>query len=457
MIDLTPLLPQLKGKPVAIFGLGKSGMSVFSACEAAGIKTVLWDDNPELIAKAEALGAKTEDLTTASFNRFSLLCLAPGVPLTQPAPHLVVVQALQGACDIVGDIELFHCAQPQARSIGITGTNGKSTTTALTGHILKTAGINCAVGGNIGEPVLSLPRLDEDGIYVLELSSYQLDLCHAYAPTISVLINISPDHLDRHGGIAGYAEAKARIFRNSGEAVIGIDDEWSAKIAERVQKDGLRRVTPVSTTQPLLHGISISQEGLLLEHGRICTDLRTCPTLAGQHNWQNAGIAWGLARAAGVDPDAIIQGLQSFPGLAHRQHIVATINGVRYVNDSKATNDQAAAVALATFDPIYWIAGGKSKGGGYAECEKHLSHVQHTFLIGEAEEEMATWLMHAQKPFTKCENLDIAYRAAHKMAQFDKIPGATVLLAPACASFDQFSGFEARGDAFASLVKRSVP
>lgn len=457
MIDLAPLKNLLHGKPIAVVGLGRSGLSVFEACKAAGIETVLWDDGADMRKAAEAKGAVVEDLTKADFSRFALLCLAPGIPLTHPKPHVTVTRAKEAGIEVIGDIELFYRAKPEAKTIAITGTNGKSTTTALTGHILKTAKVESTVGGNIGDAVLSLPDLPNGAIYVLELSSYQLDLMVSFTPDISALTNITPDHLDRHGGMAGYIAAKERIFRNGGIGAIGVDDAASAEIFARQKKAGTRKMTAVSTRRPLANGIFVSAEGELFEGSRPVVDLNTCPTLRGEHNWQNAAIAYTLCRAAGVDTKSIVEGLKTFPGLAHRQKLAATINGIAYINDSKATNDDAASKALGTYSPIYWIAGGKPKDGGYAACEKYLDRVHHAFLIGEAAESMGAWLTKHKTRHTLCGTLEKAVEAAHKMAQKEQKDHAVVLLSPACASFDQFKSFEHRGDAFTEAVQKLTP
>ena len=454
MIDLSPLKPQLKGKPIAVLGLGRSGLSVFDACHAAGIDTVLWDDGESMRKAASDKGAMVEDFTKGDFTRFACLCMAPGIPLTHPVPHPAAVAARAAGIDVLGDMELFHRAKPEAKTIGITGTNGKSTTTALIGHIIKSANIECAVGGNIGEAVLGLPDLGADGIYVLELSSYQLDLMHSFSIDIPVLINISPDHLDRHGDMEGYMAAKERIFRGRGVGIIGVDDEGSANIFARQRKDGIRRMTPVSCLRPMTQGVFVSAEGELFDGPHPVLDLNTCPALRGRHNWQNAALAYTACRAAGVDTDAIKRGLQTFPGLEHRQKIVTSLHSVTYVNDSKATNDDAAAVALSTYNPVYWIAGGQDKGSGYAKCEKYLPHIHHAFLIGAAEDILAAWLDKHGKAYTRCGTLDKAVEAAHAMAQREALGGATVLLSPACASFDQFKSFEQRGNAFTEAVRR---
>lgn len=467
MIDLSPLKAQLAGKTLAVVGLGTSGLPVIEACRAAGINCIAWDDNEAARKQAADKGATIEEVTEANINTIGLVCLAPGIPLTHPKPHKVVDLAKDHGVLLTGDIELFHRTLPAAFTIGITGTNGKSTTTALIGHILREAGRSAAVGGNIGTAALSLPQLPakdakgRDSVYVLELSSYQLDLCKTFAPTVGVFINISPDHLDRHGDMEGYIAAKEKIFGPSNHpeaaAIIGVDDPHSAAVFHHQRKAGGRALVAVSAHQPVTKGVCVNNDGLLCDDTDIVCDLKDCPALQGRHNWQNAALAYAATRRAGVARDQIVSALKTFPGLAHRQHIVATQNGIRYINDSKATNDDAAAVALRTFDDIYWIAGGKSKGSGYAACEQELPRVRHAFLIGQAEEEMAQWLTAKGVPFTRCGTLEQATKAAHEMAQKDKIKDAVVLLSPACASFDQFKGFEHRGDAFAEAVRKLVP
>ena len=466
MIDLSSLKSQLNGKKIAVVGLGTSGLPVIDACIKAGIDVTAWDDNEASRNQAAAKGATIAAITADNINDYAAICLAPGIPLTHPTPHPVVTLAKANGVEVIGDIEIFGRAKKDAFTIGITGTNGKSTTTALIGHIFKEAGRSVAVGGNIGTAALSLPDLPATGsdgkpsIYVLELSSYQLDLCTTFAPTIGVFINISADHLDRHGNIDGYVAAKERIFapvpHADATAIIAVDDEHSAGVFHRQRKLGNRKMVAVSAHQPVTQGICVNNDGLLCDNTEVIADLKTCPALQGTHNWQNAALAYAAARAAGVERDKIIAALKTFPGLAHRQHITATLNGIRYINDSKATNDDAAAVALRTFDPIYWIAGGKSKGSGYAECTKELHRIRHAFLIGAAEEEMAQWLSVHNVPFTRCGTLEEATKRAHEQAQKEKLENAVVLLSPACASFDQFKGFEHRGDVFADTV-RALP
>jgi UDP-N-acetylmuramoylalanine--D-glutamate ligase len=348
--------------------------------------------------------------------------------------------------------------EPDRVIAGITGTNGKSTTTALAGHLLRSAGHAAQVGGNIGFPVLDLlPNTPED-IYVLELSSYQLELTERLRCTVAVLLNLSPDHLDRHGGMAGYVRAKRRIFHNqhaSDWAVLGVDDDHGRELLAELRRDRGRRLLPVAVGHEVEGGIFVIDgrlydaiEGAPVE----VADLRPVPTLQGAHNWQNAAAAYAVARTLGSAPEAAAAGLASFPGLPHRMEPVATIDGVRFVNDSKATNPDAAARALASFEEIYWIAGGRPKEGGLEPVLPWLSRVRHTFLIGEAAGDFARVLRAEEVRLTLAGDLATAVRQAAEAARREARDEPVVLLSPACASFDQFTDFEHRGDVFKRLV-----
>jgi UDP-N-acetylmuramoylalanine--D-glutamate ligase len=329
------------------------------------------------------------------------------------------------------------------------------------GHVLERAGRRVAVGGNLGTAVLSLPHLGGEGTYVLELSSYQLELMPTAALDVAVLLNVSPDHLDRHGGMDGYVAAKATIFqggdaRPGAVAVIGADDDWSDAVRTQIAARGGRRVVPVSVVRPVPGGVHAADGMLVDDTGGRATavvDLRTLPALPGRHNWQNACAAFAACRALGVDADAVVAGLRSFAGLAHRQQTVATVDGVRFVNDSKATNADAADKALACYDDVFWIVGGRPKEGGLNGLEPHMPRIRRAFLIGEATEAFATWL-DGRAPFERSGGLDTATRAAFAAARASGRPDPVVLLSPACASFDQFPDFEARGAAFAAIVAR---
>ncbi len=406
-------------------------------------------------ASAAAAGTPIVDLALCNWARVDRLVLSPGIAHRHPRPHRLVRRARAAGVEVVGDIELLAENQPKRRIAGITGTNGKSTTTALVGALLRGAGIGVQVGGNIGLPVLDLLPKPCDDIYVLELSSYQLELTEHLACAVAVILNLTPDHLDRHGGMAGYVQAKKRIFRNQGAsdwAVVGVDDAHGhALVGELAQG---RRVVPIAVGRPLERGVYVT-DGLLHDAidgpGREVADLRPIASLRGAHNWQNAAAAYAAVRALGVAPQAAAAGLAHFAGLAHRMEQAGVVEGVRYVNDSKATNPEAAARALASFDRIYWIAGGRPKEGGLEPLWPFLDRVRHAYLIGEAAPRFAEALA-GRVACSQCGDLATAFAQATEAARRDAGNEPVVLLTPACASFDQFTDFEARGEAFKALV-----
>jgi len=444
-------------RPVAVFGLGRSGIASALSLAAGGATVWAWDDNEKSRAAAVAEGVTLHEPAACEWRQAAALLLSPGVPLTHPAPHPVVDSARQAGCPIIGDIELLALTQPKATYIGITGTNGKSTTTALIGHILKKAGRAVEVGGNLGTPALGLKPLGAGGIYVLELSSYQLDLVEDATFGVAVFINLSPDHLDRHGGMDGYVAAKRRIFRHQKPhmtAIVGIDDDRSRAIFEELKAEGGRRVVPISRLRRVGKGVSAAAGRLIDDMEcamRSVVDLSAAATLPGEHNWQNAAATYAAARAVGIEREVIAEALLTYPGLAHRQERVGSVDGVAFVNDSKATNFDAAARALACYDAIYWIAGGLPKEGGLTGVEPYLPRIRHAYLIGAAEAAFAETLS-GHVPLSRCGTLEVALREAHRQAAAEMVPGAVVLLSPACASFDQFANFEHRGDVFRSLV-----
>jgi len=417
MIDLKPFADTLKGQPVAVFGLGLSNNAAIAALLAAGIAVTAWDDEAGNRDAAQAMGAKVSDLLKEDLTAYACLVLSPGIPFTHN-PHPVVARAQAAGIEIVCDIEILHCCHHGRKTIGITGTNGKSTTTALIGHILNASGISAAVGGNIGTAALALGMPPENGVFVLELSSYQLDLCPTFAPDIAVHLNLSPDHIDRHGTFENYAAAKTRIFRGEGIAIVG----------PGIKGTGIRSVANLAAA-PV--------ENLKID------------SLRGVHNQQNMAAAFLAARAVGLKDDAIIAAIKTFPGLNHRQYPVRIIGNISYINDSKATNADATARALASFDDIYWIVGGKAKEGGLAGLEIYKDKIRHAFVIGEAAPDFMRWLAHHNIAATLSHTLEQAVQDAHTMTR-DK--SGVVLLSPACASFDQFKNFEQRGDIFAALV-----
>jgi UDP-N-acetylmuramoylalanine--D-glutamate ligase len=448
-----------KGETVAVMGLARSGLVAAQALMAGGAKVLAWDDAPSRRDAARASGIPVVDLTRTRFAAIKTLVLSPGIPHTWPEPNPVAAAAKAAGTPIIGDIELLSRAMPAACYVGVTGTNGKSTTTALIGHILMTAGRNVQVGGNLGTAALALAPLGADGYYVLELSSYQLELIRATHFDIAVWLNLTPDHLDRHGGMAGYIAAKRRIFAavsSMQTAVVGIDDEPSRAVADAMSRKSAWRLTRISVISAVAGGVFVEDGQLIDDRGRSADkvmDLREVPRLRGRHNWQNAVAAYAATRALGLTRADIVAGIAGFPGLPHRQEQVATVDGIRFINDSKATNAEAAGKALAAYDQeqLFWIAGGVPKAGGIAELKDFFPHICRTFLIGEAAPAFATTLGR-EAPHEIAGSLDRA--VAHAFAAAKQAGGnAVVLLSPACASFDQFTDFEARGEAFRALVQ----
>lgn len=449
-------LPFMEGCTVAVLGLGRSGRSAARALLASGAEVWAWDDNEDARARAAEADIPLVDLMQADWSQPVSLILSPGIPLHHPAPHLVVAKAEAAGVEVVGDIELLGRVQPDAHYIGVTGTNGKSTTTALIGHVLNMARRIVYTGGNLGTPALEFDPVGREGFYVLEMSSYQLELTLSITFEVAVLLNVSPDHLDRHGGLEGYVAAKKQIFHrqtSTRTAVVGVDDDLSRQIFEELSAKGEQRLIPVSGRNPVAGGVYADGDFLVddSEGGQVpVLPLSELVHLPGEHNWQNAAAAFAACRAAGIEPAVIMACLRSFAGLPHRQELVAEIDGVRFVNDSKATNVDAAARALSCYERIYWIAGGRAKEGGLEGLQPWYPRIVKAFLIGEAAEAFAGTLEgHLQTK--RSGTLEAAVKAAAKAAEGDK--GAVVLLSPACASFDQFASFEERGDTFRALVK----
>ena len=445
------------GEKVAVFGLGGSGLVSASALLAGGADVVGYDDNEQSVAKASAAGIPTADLHTADWSKIAALVLAPGVPLTHPAPHWIARLAQQARVPVIGDIELFcreraHIA-PGAPFVAITGTNGKSTTTALVAHLAASAGMDAQMGGNIGTAILSLAPPRGDRVHVIECSSYQIDLAPSLDPSVGILINLSEDHLDRHGDMEHYAAVKGRLVAGvprQGTAVVGVDDEWCREIASRIELTG-KRVVRVSVRRRLTDGLYVDRQRIT--RGTVAiADLSGIGSLRGLHNAQNAACATAAALALGIEPVAIQAGLRSFPGLAHRMEEVGRRGRVLFVNDSKATNADSAAQALACFNDIFWIAGGKPKTGGIESLRKFFPRIRKAYLIGEAADEFAATL-NSEVPHEIDGTLDKALTVAAHDAEVSASPEPVVLLSPACASFDQFRNFEVRGDVFRDLVR----
>jgi UDP-N-acetylmuramoylalanine--D-glutamate ligase len=446
-----------EGRRVAVFGLARSGLACAEALRAGGAEVHAWDDSAGAVATAQAAGAPVGDLREADFAQFDALVLSPGVPLTHPSPHWTVRRARDAGIEIIGDTEVFarELEGSGAEIVAITGTNGKSTTTALAGHVLRTAGRNAEIGGNIGTAAFLLAAPMPGRIYVLELSSYQIDLMPSLKPKVGALLNLSPDHLDRHGSMQGYAEVKARMFARQGRgdtAIVSLDDAWCSAIAESLSGPD---VVAISVERVLDDGVS-APDGVLRDRRGGTTveeiDLSPMRALRGSHNWQNACAAYAAARAVGLDVAAIAQAMASFPGLAHRMQEVGRIGHVAFINDSKATNVDAAARALAAFDTIYWIAGGRAKEGGIEELSAYFGNIVRAYLVGEAAEDFAHTLAGRVDTVTSA-TIEQAVADAGRDAIAEGREGAAVLLSPACASFDQFASFEVRGEAFCAAVR----
>jgi UDP-N-acetylmuramoylalanine--D-glutamate ligase len=457
MIDLS----LFAGKPVAVMGLARSGLAAARALAAGGAEVRAWDDGEAGQEAARAAGIPLTDLADAkNWDGVETLVLSPGIPHTHPEPHISATRAREAGAEIIGDIELLIRACPEARYVAITGTNGKSTTTALIGHILQEAGCRLEIGGNIGRSAIEFDPLGKDGFYVLELSSYQLEQVPSLSCEVAVLINIAEDHLDRHGGMEGYIAAKHRIFEgqpHGGTAIVGLDDIHSRRIYEALAaaspESGVR-VIGISGEQRVAGGIYAIDRVLYDETGGEAVEimnLAEVERLPGAHNAQNVAAAYAAARAIRLKSPTIVAGIRSFPGLPHRLQLIDKIDGIRYINDSKATNAEAAARALASYDNIYWIAGGRAKEGGLTALDPYLPHVRQAFLIGEAADYMAAELR-GRVEIKKSGDLKTAIRDARDAALRDGFAGAVVLLSPACASFDQFKDFEQRGIEFQRLV-----
>ena len=449
-------------KRVAVFGLARSGLASARALKAGGADVAVWDENPAAREAAAAEGFTLTDLRTADWFGFSALVLSPGVPLTHPEPHWTVTLAKAAGVEIIGDIELFARAINAAPShrrpkvVAITGTNGKSTTTALLGHMLTAAGRDARIGGNIGLGVLGLDDMHGGAVYVFELSSYQLDLTSSLKPDVAILLNITPDHLDRHGDMENYVAAKQRVLLNqvAGDtAVIGVDDAWCQRICTEITAANRRTIWPISSRRAMGRGVYALQGVLYDATGdRVIevADLLRARSLPGRHNWQNAAAAYAAARALGLSVEDAATGLVTFPGLVHRMETVGEIDSVRFVNDSKATNADAARQAMSSYPRFYWIAGGRAKAGGIEPLEDLFPRIAKAYLVGEAAKDFAATL-EGKAPYSLTPTIEQAVTAAFADARAAGEP-AIVLLSPACASFDQFPDFEVRGDAFRTAV-----
>lgn len=449
-----PFTPFL-GARIAVVGLGRAGLPAALRLSAWGADITAWDDKPDARAAAEAAGLAVQDPSAGPFRADALL-LSPGIPHHLPAPHPAAVAAKAAGVPILCDAEFLYRAvlasASKARFVGVTGTNGKSTTTALVHHILRGAGVACEVGGNLGPAALDLNILGSEGVYTLEMSSYMLERIATLRFNVAIMLNLSPDHLDRHGNKAGYAAAKARIFAQQGAgdvAVLGQDDAMTAAMGANLAA----RMVPISGLTPQPGGVWAEGRTLRDDAGPIL-DLGAAVALPGAHNAQNTAAAAAACIALGVARGAIAEGIASYPGLPHRQEIVAEARGVVFVNDSKATNADSAARALGSYDRMVWIAGGITKEGGIAALAPFFPRIAKAFLIGRDAPALAATLREAGVAHEVVGTLEAAVPAAAQAAFAGTAP--VVLLSPAAASFDQFSGFDARGDRFRDLARALV-
>ena len=445
------------GKRVALFGLGGSGLVTAQALLAGGANVVAFDDNPKSVAKADAAGIPTANLREEDWSKFEALVLAPGVPLTHPQPHWTVDLAKANDVDIIGDVELFSWQMNEAGRpapiIAITGTNGKSTTTALIAHVLSEAGRDVQMGGNIGRAVLDLDPISttpEQQAYVIECSSYQIDTSPSLKPTVGLLLNLTPDHLERHGTMENYGNIKFQLAAASDTAVVGVDDEHCVSYAAR-----LGDAVTISGQADTHAKIGFDGVHLIDGAGAKLVSLEDIGALRGRHNGQNAASAYAACRAVGLSDQEIQSGFRSFPGLAHRMEQVGHCGDVLFINDSKATNAEAAAPALSSFETSFWILGGLAKDGGIASLAPHFPRVAKAYLIGEAAGNFAAQLGDTI-PYEISGTLKDAvnHAASDAAVRASELGGVeqVVLLSPAAASFDQFPNFEKRGEAFKEAV-----
>ena len=445
------------GRRYAVVGLGRNGLPVARALVAMGADVTVWDDKPE--ARAAATGLDVREPEMAGLEA---LILSPGIPHILPEPHPIAAAARSAGVPILSDAELLfravRASRSHARFVGITGTNGKSTTTALLAHILHGAGIPVAAGGNLGTAALALPLLPDNGVYVLEMSSYMLERLATLRFGAAAMLNLSPDHLDRHGDMAGYARAKRAVFDRQQEgdlAVVGVDDDRSRDMAAWL-RTGAAHVLTVSECRPVGSSMAdIAAQGtMLVDATGPIVDLAEAAALPGAHNAQNAAAAAAMALHLGASRDAVAAGIRSYPGLPHRQELVATSGKISFVNDSKATNADSTARALVCYDRIIWIAGGMAKQGGIEPLAGFFPRITQALLIGRDAAILAATLRQHGVAHREVGTLDEAVAEAWRLASAGM--GQVVLLSPACASWDQFTGFDQRGDRFRDLARACV-
>ncbi len=452
-----------KNKKLVLFGLGRSGITSALALQAGGAEIYSWDDNEATREKAKELGVNIANIYDLNFEEFDALVMTPGVAIYGEKTHAAAKIAIEAEIPIIGDIEIFAReinALPKdynVKIIGITGTNGKSTTTALISHILTYAGKNVEMGGNIGKGVLSLEAPKKETHYVIELSSYQLDLTKSLRCNVAIQLNISEDHLERHGTMQRYVAAKRTIFANQTSedtAVIGVDDNYGGAICTKLIASGSRKVIPISSGQFVTYGIWADINGIYdnqTDRARKAVDLTLAKALPGAHNAQNAAAAFAACKALGIDNKIIEEAIHCFGGLKHRLQKIGEIENVRFYNDSKATNADATWQALSAFEGIRWIVGGMEKSDGIDPLEPLFSHVRKAYLIGHSSPRFAKNL-DGKVPFEICGDMETAMKAAYKDARQTKY-NEIIILSPACASFDQYQDFEKRGDHFINIFE----
>ena len=454
-----------KDKKVAVFGLGRTGITAALSLQKGGAEVLAWDDNLETRKSAKAKGVSLVNLKMADWSQINSLVLSPGVPDSLPSPHWSAKLAKDHNVEIICDIEIFarevisRADENRPRIIAITGTNGKSTTTALIGHILNELGKDAQIGGNIGRGVLDLDYMHPGTYYVLELSSYQLERTNSLRANAAVFLNLSPDHLERHGDMENYERIKRRIFANQTHEdtiVIGVDNDIGRRICTELKAANGRRIIPISGHKSLGRGISALKGKLYSSLGskfNDIADLTTAENLQGEHNWQNAAAAYAAVQSFGLNAKAIGEAIMSFPGLVHRMEIVGQMGPIRFVNDSKATNATAAEQALKAYDNIYWIAGGVAKAEAIKPLQEYFPKIRKAYLIGEAAPEFHRFLKKSGVNNKVSGTMEFAVLCAVRDALSRGVKNSVILLSPACASFDQFQNFEIRGAAFRSQVK----
>lgn len=459
------VVEEFAGKQVAVYGLGRTGMSVIGSLQAGGASVVAWDDAEDAREAASEAGALVMEPSGWNWLGIEALVLSPGIPLTHPAPHEIVLAARRADVPVIGDIELFaravNASDKEVRIIAVTGTNGKSTTTSLIEHLLSRTGMDVQAGGNIGIPVLELQPPEDGSVYVLEISSYQADLIESLSLDVLVFLNLTPDHLERHGDMAGYMKAKLRLvdrLTSDGKIVLGVGSRPTQELCTRFTLSRKESLIPISADRVLGEGIfvvgGLLYDGTFANAERVA-DIKSIASLAGRHNWENAAAAYAVCHYLGTERSLFQSAFESFEGLPHRTRIVAEIGKVLFVDDSKATNLEAASRAINAFNDVFWIAGGRGKGEDFRELASGFPRIRRAYLIGEAASEIAEALA-GEVDCIEAQTMERAIALAAKEAGISSATQPVVLLSPACASFDQFKDFEDRGETFGRLAQELV-